>query len=144
MRSIWLRTGFVTALVAPCVVASDTAPARLYDLTTETSMPHLEENLRYTATRDELCLGREDLSSAFPILQHPSLAGCALREQSQRDDTIFYILVCKGAQKTTGSATWQIAERVIRGSLEVKLGGKNMTFSQRVTGRPMGECKPLP
>ena len=142
MRSIYCRVGWLTALFASCVPASDTAPARLYDVTTETGMPHLEENLRYTVTRDERCLARKDLGSAFPMLRHPSLAGCKLREESQRDDTVIYALVCEGAHGTTGSATWRLEEHVIRGRLDVKLGGKNMTFYQRVTGTLRGECSP--
>jgi hypothetical protein len=33
-----------------------------------------------------------------------------------------------------------VAEHVIRGKLDVQLGGKNMTFFQRVTGTVIGEC----
>ena len=109
-------------------------------LTIETGMPHLEENLRYAVTRSEQCLSRKDLDSVFPILQHPSLAGCKLREQSADADTIVYVLVCDHSAGTTGTATWHLGEHVIRGTLDVKLGGKNMTFFQRVTGRPVGEC----
>jgi len=120
--------------------ASDTAPARLYALTSETGMPHLEENLRYAVTREKRCLTREDLGSAFPILQHPSLVGCKLREESHRGDTLSYVLVCESAHGTTGTASWQMGEHVIRGTLNVRLGGKNMTFFQRVTGTLIGEC----
>lgn len=113
---------------------------RLYDLTTETSMPHLEENLRYTVERNQRCLSRDDLASAFPILHHPSLAGCKLREQSHDQSALTYQLVCDRAPGTTGQATWHLEEQIIRGRLDVKLGGKNMTFSQRVTGRVRGQC----
>jgi hypothetical protein len=132
-------------------------PARLYDVTVETGMPHLEENLRYAATRTERCLTRKDLESAFPVLDHPSLAGCKLREQSSDEDTIVYALVCEqstgrwqllpalptfppSVAVATGKATWRIGEHVIRGTLDVKLGGKNMTFFQRVTARVIGDC----
>lgn len=114
--------------------------AALYDVTVETGMPHLEENLRYAVTRTERCLTRKDLDSAFPILQHSSLAGCKLRERSDDEDTIIYDLVCESSAGTTGTATWHIGEHVIRGTLEVKLGGKNMTFFQRVTATLVGEC----
>jgi hypothetical protein len=140
LRSTGYRVCFLAALTASCVHASDTAPAHLYDVTTETGMPHLEENLRYAVTREEQCLAREDLASAFPILRHPSLVGCALREESDRDDTISYVLICEGARGTTGSATWQIGKHVIRGTLNLKLGGKNMTVFQRVTGTLVREC----
>jgi hypothetical protein len=140
VRSIYRRLCWLSAVFASCVPASDTVSARLYEVTTETGMPNLEENLRYTVTRDERCLARKDLGSAFPVLRHPSLTGCELREESQRDDTITYVLVCEGAHGTTGSATWRMGEHVIRGTLDVKLGGKNMTFYQRVTGTLRGEC----
>ena len=103
-------------------------------------MPHLEENLRYTATRSERCLTRKELESAFPILDHSSLAGCKLREHSSNEDMIVYALVCERSPETTGKATWRIGEHVIRGTLDVKLGGKNMTFFQRVTATVIGEC----
>jgi hypothetical protein len=122
------------------VQASDTARARLYDLTTETGMPHLEENLRYAVTREERCLAREDFASAFAILRHPSLADCKLEEESHRGDIISYALVCKSAYGTTGTATWRIGEHVVHGTLEVKLGGKNMTLFQRVTGTLVRDC----
>lgn len=135
MQSKW-RTCFLIGLAA----STAPGPARLYDVTTETGMPHLEENLRYAVTRTEQCLARNDLASAFPILDHPSLAGCKLREHSHDDDTIIYALVCENSTGTTGKATWRLGEHVIRGTLDVKLGGKNMTFFQRVTGTLIGTC----
>lgn len=135
MQSIW-RTCVLIALSA----STASGPARLYDITVETGMPHLEENLRYAIERSKQCLTRNDLASAFPILQHSSLAGCKLREQSSTEDTIVYALVCGNSAKTTGTATWHIGEHAIRGTLDIKLGGKNMTFYQRLTATVIGEC----
>ncbi|GFE82834.1 hypothetical protein GCM10011487_48340 [Steroidobacter agaridevorans] len=137
MQSMWR----ICLLLALGTSMTD-APLR-YDLTAETSMPHLEENLRYTIERSQRCLGRDDLASAFPVLHHPSLAGCQLREQSHDENTFSYQLVCHRASGTTGQATWHVEEHLIRGTLDVKLGGKNMTFSQRVTGRAMGQCSSM-
>ena len=128
----------ISLLLALGASAMD-APRR-YDLTVETSMPHLEENLRYTLERDQRCLGRDDLASAFPVLHHPSLAGCKLRERSHDENTLSFQLVCDRAHGTTGQAIWQVEKHIIRGTLDVKLGGKNMTFSQRITGRALGQC----
>lgn len=133
MQSLWhicLLLAWGTAMVDK---------PRLYEITTETSMPHLEENLRYTLERSRRCLGRDDLASAFPILHHPSLTGCELRAQSHDHKMLAYLLVCDRSA-TTGTAVWRLEDQVIHGTLDVKLGGKNMTFTQRVTGRPIGEC----
>jgi len=114
--------------------------ARLYDVTTETGMPHLEENLRYATTHERRCLTEQSFSTAFPILQHPALKGCRLDQQKREGDVISAALICEGGHQTTGEAVWLIGEHQITGTLHVKLGGKNMTFYQRVTAIPVGEC----
>jgi hypothetical protein len=131
----------VGAFVAVSIPASETTPARLYEVITETGMPHLEENLRYATTRENRCLTDEELASAFPILKSASLADCKLRREGRQGDAVSYLLVCDGGHGTTGSANWRVGEPLIVGTLNVKLGGKNMTFFQRVTAKPLGQCR---
>ena len=114
--------------------------SRVYELVTETGMPHLEENLRYTTTREKRCLDHTQLATAFPVLNHASLKGCALGDETRERDTISYELICAGGNATKGNAVWQIGEHRISGVLNLKLGGKNLTFYQRITGRPVGAC----
>ena len=135
-RSLFLVSAFAAASLA----ASDTMPARLYEVVTETGMPHLEENLRYTTTRENRCLTGEDLATAFPILKSVSLVDCKLRHDGRHGDDVSYLLVCTGGHGTTGSASWNIGEQMMVGTLTVKLGGKNMTFFQRVTAKALGQC----
>lgn len=122
--------------------ATDTMSPQLYEIITETAMPHLEENLRYATTREQRCLQQSELESAFAILQYPALKDCRLDEESRQEDVVSYALICKGGQGTTGYATWQLGPAQSTGTLSVKLGGKNMTFSQRVTARVLGACSP--
>jgi hypothetical protein len=139
-RSILRTLTLVSAFAAVSIPASDTTPARLYEVITETGMPHLEENLRYAVTRENRCLTDEELASAFPILKSASLADCKLRREGPRSDDASYLLVCDGGHGTTGSVSWHVGEQSIVGTLNVKLGGKNMTFFQRVTAKPLGQC----
>jgi hypothetical protein len=139
-RSIFATLLLVGAFAAVSIPASETTPARLYEVITETGMPHLEENLRYATTRENRCLTDEELASAFPILKSASLADCKLRREGPHDDGVSYRLVCDGRHGTTGSASWRVGEPLIVGTLNVKLGGKNMTFFQRVTAKPLGQC----
>lgn len=138
------RLGAIALLMPVVVIApvhgSDEAPPQLYELTTETSMPHLEENLRYANTTRRQCLAMSQLTTAFPILQHPALEGCKLENERLLPQSLSYQLVCTGGHGTTGSAIWHLGEHRIRGTLDVKLGGKNMTFYQRITAIPLGEC----
>jgi hypothetical protein len=114
----------------------------LYQLTTETGMPHLEENLRYATIEATRCLTRSDLATLFPVLGHPALRGCTLRPESESDDSLTYVLACEGSQGTTGSAHWELSRDQLRGTLDVRLGGKNMTFYQRVTARLVPQRQP--
>lgn len=143
-RFVFCTLSLVGAFIAVSTPASETMPARLYEVITETGMPHLEENLRYAVTRENRCLTGQDLASAFPILKSASLADCKLRHESRHGDAVSYLLVCDGGHGTTGSASWRVGERLIVGKLNVKLGGKNMTFFQRVTAKPVGQCSSKP
>ena len=125
-----------------CGPAAQTFAPRLYDVTTETGLPHLEENLRYATTRSTLCLGQQQLATAFPILKHEALKGCKLEQGHGAGESIRFVLNCTGASETTGAAVWLVDDLGIRGTLDVKLGGKNMTFYQRISGRPVGTCTP--
>jgi len=126
---------------APVASAQPFAP-RLYEVATETGLPHLEENLRYATTHSKLCIGRAQLATAFPILQQEALKGCKLDRERSAASSVHLLLSCAVGNSTTGSAEWQVDEFGIRGTLNVKLGGKNMTFYQRISGRPIGDCAP--
>jgi hypothetical protein len=127
-------------LICPQARASEAMPPKLYEVTTETRMPHLEDNLRYADTREKRCLSQQDLATAFPILKHESLKGCKLDNETRNEDTLTYLLSCEAAHGKTGRGQWQLSQDQLTGRLDVRMGGKNMTFYQRVTAKPVGEC----
>jgi hypothetical protein len=115
-------------------------PAQLYRLTTQTGMPHLEENLRYAVVHETRCVDPRDLSSLFWMLRHEALQGCRLDKHGEGAGAARYLLRCDGRSETTGSAEWQLEPGRLAGTLDVKLGGKNMTFWQRISGSAVGPC----
>jgi hypothetical protein len=133
-----------TVLIGSSAAAAEPMSPQLYEIITETVMPHLEENLRYATTREQRCLEQNDLLSAFPVLQSVPLKDCRLDRESREEDAVSYALVCKGRHGTTGRATWQLGPTQSTGTLNVKLGGKNMTFSQRLTAKVLGACRTDP
>jgi hypothetical protein len=137
-----MKLGYTSLLACTLSMASEALAPALYEITTETSMPHLEESLRYSTTQERKCFVRPaPLSTAFPVLSHVSLQDCRLEEEGRHGDVLSYRLACSGGHGTTGHATWELGTRQSRGTLHVKLGGKNMTFYQRVTVVPMGLCE---
>ena len=134
-----------TAFFFACLMGTTSCPAltaasTMYELTLETGMPHLEENLRYATTHERRCSTLNSLFTAFPILDHPALKGCQLKDPAHHEDLVTYVLACDGGHGTTGQAVWRIGANRVRGTLNVKLGGKNMTFYQRITAVPQGQC----
>ena len=134
------RYGTLVALLAAGAAALAADGAMRYEIVVETGMPHLDENLRYATRREEACLDTRDLSQAFPVLRDVSLQDCRLVKGAEQDGSAVYELQCSGGHGTSGQARWQLEPGRIAGTLNVKLGGKNMTFHQRVTGRLAGAC----
>jgi hypothetical protein len=120
--------------------AADLLSRCLFDVTVETNMPNLEENLRYTTTHEKRYLARDDFPTAFPALKHPALSDCRLSDDGGQEGVISYRLVCTGGHGTTGNARWIVSKDELWGKLNVKLGGKNLTYSQTVTAIAIGSC----
>ena len=134
-----LAPGLVCA--APTSTDTLTVAAGLYDITTETVLPHLEDNLRDAKTRTQQCLGRPNATSLFPLLRHQAFTGCALTRHGARDDEETFTLVCANPQAATGQARFRVGAASLEGVLELKMGGKNMTLSQRIRGPRIGACR---
>ena len=115
-------------------------PPGEYDLTTETILPHLEEALRYATTRTRRCLQEPDATSVFPLLQHQAFSGCSLTPRTEVNDDLHFTLQCKNPEAASGSAVFEVGASSVSAVLELKMGGKNMTLSQRLYGRRVGPC----
>ena len=112
----------------------------VYDVTVETVLPHLEENLRYSTIRQRQCLGTNDAESLFPLLLHPALAGCALVGGQTFAERVEFSLRCRNPEAATGTARLRVNANGVYGVLEIKMGGKNMTLSQRISAPRLGGC----
>jgi len=112
----------------------------VYAVTTETSLPNLNESLRYATTTTNQCLHEQEASSLFPILSQVSFVGCNLVGNQSDTEHSDFDLVCNNSQAATGTARFIISASTFRASLDVKMGGKNMKFSQRISARRIGPC----
>ena len=120
--------------------ASDAPTRRMYRMSTHTGMPNLDENLRYAVVTEQRCLDPNDLSAAFWMLDDVSLRDCKLAKLSQAPSRASYALQCSGGHGTSGDALWEFTPQLLTGVMNVRLGGKNMTFYQRITARQVGDC----
>lgn len=127
----------VAQLAAAAPVA---VPPGEYELTTQTVLPHLEEALRYATTRTRDCLRAPDATAFFPLLAHPAFAGCRLVPGEMAADGLHFTLRCANPEAASGFAAVALGDGQLSAVLEVKMGGKNMTLSQRRAGRRIGPC----
>jgi len=144
------RLQHASVALLPVILAALTLPAaggnaiRLaageYDLTAETVLPHLEEALRYATTRTRQCLREPEATGMFPLLRHQAFTGCKLVPEAQAGDGLHFTLRCANPQAASGSAAFQVEPDRINAVLEIKMGGKNMTLSQRLHGPRIGAC----
>jgi hypothetical protein len=142
-RALALR-GFTGLLAATSLSLGSAAPVAVasgeYDLTTQTVLPHLEEALRYATTRTRQCLQDPDATAMFPLLQHQAFTGCSLVPGPPASAGRVFTLRCLNPEAATGSAVFEVDAGNVAAVLEIKMGGKNMTLSQRVQGRRVGAC----
>ena len=141
-RSIAVDAGFVAVvgLCAPSLASTVSVEPGQYELTAQTVLPHLEESLRYATTRSRQCLGTQEASALFPLLRHEAFAGCSLMHESSSEGEAHFSLRCNNPQAATGAAHFALQPGGFQAVLHIKMGGKNMTLSQRLTAPRIGEC----
>jgi len=116
-------------------------PAGAYTLAAQTMMPHLDE-MRLVVRHEERCFdGSDALPSLFPVMRQPALTGCSLGLGRRDGERLHYVLICASTRVATGSAEILPTARGAIGKLDVRMGGKNMTFAQRVEASRHGDCE---
>ena len=76
----------------------------------------------------------------FPILQHPAFSGCSLAASGETHDGLHFTLQCANPEAASGSAVFESGASYLSAVLQLKMGGKNMTLSQRLYGPRVGPC----
>ena len=138
------RRPWIVALMSPLLASSVSAQVPItpgeYEVTAETVLPHLEEALRYATTHTRECLREPDAIRLFPLLLQPAFAGCHLVPAASAGDNLRFVLRCANPEAATGSAVFNVSHHKFSAVLELKMGGKNMTLSQKLTGTRVGSC----
>lgn len=134
------RAGLALCVVASVAHADDAGifplVAGRYAIRSNMVMPHLEEMRRIT-TDENRCVARDAATALFPVLRQPALRGCTFGFGAARPAGFQYVLVCASARVASGTVELSRQGDTINGSLIVKMGGKNMTFSQSIRARPV-------
>ncbi len=114
-------------------------PQGEYELIAKTLLPHLQENLSNTITKEKRCLNQVEINTLFPILNHPSFYQCGLLPHA--DNEITYDLRCENSSAATGQAQLLIETKGFSAILKIKMGAKNMTMVQTVDASKIDNCE---
>lgn len=140
-----MRSATLVALAVACPSAWPAEEAfrrGMYEIVAHYGMPHLDENLRHARSKEFRCLSEAgELSTLFPVLRDSSMQGCTLAHPLTDERDTSYRLVCSSSQAPTGTARLQVQPGHVSGMLQVKGGGKNMTYSQSVVATRTGDCQ---
>jgi len=113
-------------------------PPGLYAVKSQMVMPHMEE-MRRIVKEGKRCVV-EGPAALFPVLDQHALLGCKFDFPKQDGAAMNYLLVCESARVATGQARLEGGAESLVGTMQIKMGGKNMTFSQRVEAQRLGAC----
>ncbi|MCB1746034.1 MAG: hypothetical protein KDK06_02605 [Gammaproteobacteria bacterium] len=127
----------VTVLPTAVAAAPTAFPPGQYELTWQTVMPHLDEMRQQSSTATRCLDGTPD--ALFPVLAQPALRGCALQPVAEAPAGRWR-LACQSERVATGSARIESRATQMRGDLAIKMGGKNMTFTQHTEAVRRGNC----
>ncbi len=127
------------ALLALSVAAAPAVVPGEYAVTSQIIMPHLDDMRRHWTT-GTACVTGATPGPLFSVLQQYALRGCELGYEARDATGAGYVLVCESARVATGSARLETIPAGISGTLAIKMGGKNMTFTQHVTATRTGDC----
>lgn len=126
----------LATLVVP--IAADAQAPSEYAIEARIDMPHLRDNPSANDTTIVACL--EEAGDVFPVLGNPAFASCSLGSSEQLGRDSLRLLVCSGASGTTDAALLRRGDDEVTGVLTVRMGGKNMTFAQRIRAQRRGAC----
>lgn len=134
-------TVFCVAAGLPFVAAEDALRGGRYHIESRMVLPHLEE-MRRIVDVERTCLPAARVAGLFPVFRQPAMTGCTLDRADALAPAGAYVLHCEGNNGATGTAEIARDGARVTGVLRAKMGGKNMTFSQHITARRDGDCKP--
>jgi hypothetical protein len=135
----------VAALLAPADLAgagSAALPEGAYEVVSRLELPHVERWAIDQVTR--ICItGSEGSGIPIPVLSaNNPFADCAAANFVASGAYVAYDIVCPGRASAKAHASYDVDPRGFTGRVAMVMAAKNMTMTEVVRGRRVGDCKP--
>lgn len=135
---------FLVFLVAPVAVSAGDAvlePGE-YQVEMRLELPHVEDmGVQKTA---KVCITDSGSRGIVVLSENNPLVRCPVSNVRQEADELTFDLVCEGHNQAVAWAKFRLWHDRFAGTFDMKMGGKNMTMTERQKGRRIGVCKEAP
>lgn len=113
-----------------------------YAVSVRLELPHLEDMAAIKLAR--ICMtGGEGGTHGLVVLSDNDPARSLPASNIHEDGGILsFDIVCPGGNAAIGSAKYTMRGQGFDGAIAMKMGGKNMTMTERQSGRRIGSCSP--
>src|SRR5215472_1991829 len=111
-----------------------------YEVTVRLELPHLENATSARLARICVTGGTRSAHGLAVLSDNNPLARCPAGNLREDGGTLSFDIVCPGGNAAIGSAKFTIRAQSFEGAIAMKMGGKNMTMTERQSGRRVGDC----
>lgn len=112
-----------------------------YEVQMRLELPHIEDMV--VSKTASICVTETGTHGLVVLSDNNPLSRCPASNIRQEGDTLTFDLVCEGHNQAIAWAKFRIGPDRFTGAFDMKMGGKNMTMSERQSGRRIGACKPF-
>jgi len=140
MRSPALIAAAIGAIAAGSAAAESPLLPGLYEVEVRISLPNVQDVARpLLVTR---CITPDDADSgrAFFVLSDNPLKRCNLVDFEAASGKASYRIECPGPNRGHAIASFELGKTAYRGTINMNMGGKNMTMAEVQAGKRAGDC----
>lgn len=116
----------------------------LYKISVSLELPNLPD---MSANKtDKVCIKTDDngVSGLVALSENNPLAKCPVKNNRLKGNELYFDIACPGGNAAVASAKFVLSQDRFVGAITMKMGGKNMTMTERQTGHRIGACKKYP
>lgn len=110
-----------------------------YQVTMRLEMPHVED--MGISKEASICVTNSGTHGLVVLSDNNPLARCPASNIHQDGGTLTFDLVCEGHNQAVAWAKFNITADHFEGAFDMKMGGKNMTMTERQKGHRIGGCR---
>lgn len=140
-----MRLPLLFALFAVPTVASagDTVlePGE-YEVEMRLELPHVKDMEVQRIAK--VCISNSASHGIVVLSENNPLTHCPVSNVKQSVDELTFDIVCEGHNQAIAWAKFRLWSDRFAGAFDMKMGGKNMTMTERQAGRRIGPCKESP